>query len=75
MCGFLAGEGLYNPLIATLPRMLKLDARKGASRDWVESSVGFAASELTKGRFASSNLMSRLSELLLVEVCATIHRR
>jgi len=67
VCGFLAGEGLYNPLIATLPRMLKLDARKGASRDWVESSVRFAASELTKGRLASSNLMSRLSELLLVE--------
>jgi hypothetical protein len=41
VCGFLAGEGLYNPLIATGPRMLKLDARKGASRDWVESSVQF----------------------------------
>jgi AraC-like DNA-binding protein len=67
VCGFLAGEGLYNPLIATLPRMLKLDAREGASRDWVEASVRFAASELTKGRIASSNVMSRLSELLLVE--------
>jgi AraC-like DNA-binding protein len=57
----------HNPLIATLPRMLKLDARQGASRDWVEASVRFAASELTKGRIASSNVMSRLSELLLVE--------
>jgi AraC-like DNA-binding protein/mannose-6-phosphate isomerase-like protein (cupin superfamily) len=67
VCGFLASEDLHNPLIATLPRVLKLDVRQGASRDWVEASVRFAASELTKGRFASSNVMSRLSELLLVE--------
>jgi AraC-like DNA-binding protein len=37
------------------------------SRDWVEASVRYAASELTAGRFASSSLMSRLSELLFVE--------
>ncbi len=67
VCGFLASEDLYNPLIATLPRVLKLDVRQGTSRDWVEASVRFAASELTKGRFASSNVMSRLSELLFVE--------
>ena len=67
VCGFLASEELYNPLIATLPRILKLDVRQGASRDWVEASVRFAASELTEGRFASSSVMSRLSELLFVE--------
>ena len=66
VCGFLASE-LYNPLIATLPRMLKVDVRQGASRDWVEASVRFAASELTTGKRASSSVMSRLSELLLVE--------
>src|SRR5690606_27487150 len=55
------------PLISSLPRMLKLGIRDGTSRDWVEASVRFAAEELTKGRFASSNLMSRLSETLLVE--------
>ncbi len=67
VCGFLASEDIYNPLIATLPRMLKLDIRRGASRDWVEASVRFAARELAAGRFASSDIMSRLSELLLVE--------
>jgi len=67
VCGFLASDDIHNPLIATLPRMLKLDIRRGASRDWVEASVRFAARELAAGRFASSDIMSRLSELLFVE--------
>jgi AraC-like DNA-binding protein len=67
VCGFLSSEDLYNPLIAALPRMLKLDVAKGTSRDWVDASVRFAACELTEGRFASSSVMSRLSELLFVE--------
>jgi AraC-like DNA-binding protein len=67
VCGFLSSEDLYNPLIAALPRMLKLDVEQGTSRDWVDASVRFAASELTEGRFAASSVMSRLSELLFVE--------
>jgi len=67
VCGFLATEQVHNPLIATLPAQLKLDIREGASRDWVEASVRFAASELATGKFASSPIMSRLSELLFVE--------
>ena len=67
VCGFLGSQDVYNPVIAALPRILKLDLREGASRDFVDASVRFAASELTLGRFASSSLMSRLSELLFVE--------
>jgi AraC-like DNA-binding protein len=67
VCGFLASELHYNPLIATLPKILKLDIREGASRDWIEASVRFAADELVRGGIASSGVMSRLSELLLVE--------
>jgi len=67
VCGFLASEEAYNPLIATLPKALKLDFRESASREWVEASVRFAAKELMEGRFASSDVLSRLSELLLVE--------
>jgi AraC-like DNA-binding protein len=67
VCGFLGSEDTYNPLIATLPRILKLDVREGVSREWVEASVRYAAGELTAGRFASSSLMARLSELLFVE--------
>jgi hypothetical protein len=39
VCGFLSSEDLYNPLIAALPRMLKLDVAQGTSRDWVDASV------------------------------------
>ncbi|MBR7618949.1 AraC family transcriptional regulator [Phenylobacterium sp. 20VBR1] len=67
VCGFLGSEETYNPLIAALPRVLKLDITEGVSRDWVEASVRYAASELTTGKLASSGLMSRLSETLFVE--------
>lgn len=67
VCGFLATEEAHNPLIDALPIMLKLDVRQGASRDWVEASMRFAARELTAGNFGSSHVMSRLSELLFVE--------
>jgi AraC-like DNA-binding protein len=67
VCGFLASEDGYNALIASLPRVLKLDFRETASRDWVEASVRFAARELSEGQLASSAVMSRLSELLFIE--------
>jgi AraC-like DNA-binding protein len=67
MCGFLASAASYNPLFHTLPRVLKVDIRDAASREWIEASVRFAAHELTKGRLASSSVMSRLSESLLTE--------
>jgi Cupin len=47
--------------------LLRLDISKAASRDWVETSVRFAAAEFARGRLASSSVMSRLSEVLLVE--------
>jgi AraC-like DNA-binding protein len=67
ICGFLGSEETYNPLIAALPRVLTLDLRGGMSRDWIETSVRFAAGELAAGRMASSGVLSRLSETLLVE--------
>ncbi len=67
VCGFLATQDDYNPLIAALPRLLVLNVADAASRDWIEASVRFAARELTEGRLASSSVLSRLSETLLVE--------
>lgn len=67
VCGFLGSAAAYNPLLSSLPKMLTLDLRQGTARDWIEASVRFAASELAEGRLASSSVMSRLSEVLLVE--------
>jgi AraC-like DNA-binding protein len=67
VCGFLGSEEEHNPLLAGLPRVLKLDIKQAASREWIEASVRFAARELSEGQFPSSSMNSRLSELLLVE--------
>ena len=67
VCGFLASEDSYNPLFSTLPKALKIDVRGGASREWIEASVRFAANELAEGRLASSSVLTRLSESLLTE--------
>lgn len=67
VCGFLSGDDACNPLIATLPRLLKVDIREATSRDWIEASIRFAAGELTRGRVAAPGVMSRLAELLFVE--------
>lgn len=67
VCGFLATEDRFNPLISALPRLLKVNIAEGVSRDWIESSVRFAAQQMMKGEVASSPVMGRLSELLFAE--------
>ena len=67
VCGFLASEEKYNPLICTLPKLIKIDIRYGTSRELIEASVRFAAGELANGQLASSSALVRLSELLLTE--------
>ena len=67
VCGFLGTVGMPSPVIANLPRLLKVDIRAATSRDWIEASVRFAGNELTSGRPPSPVVASRLSELLLIE--------
>ena len=66
LCGFLSSDD-YNPLLATLPKLLTIDVEALGSANWIESSMRFALAELARGHPASSNVMSRLSELLLIE--------
>ena len=67
ICGFLATEERRNPLLSSLPPLLKVNIGEGVSRDWIESSVRFAAQEMCRGEVASSPIMGRLSELLFAE--------
>jgi AraC-like DNA-binding protein len=67
ICGFLATEEQRNPLLSSLPPLLKVNIRDGVSRDWIESSVRYAAEGLRHGAVASSPVMGRLSELLFAE--------
>ncbi|WP_119388364.1 AraC family transcriptional regulator [Taklimakanibacter lacteus] len=68
ICGFLATEDRHNSLLASLPRLLKVNITEGVSRDWVESSVRFVAQELGRSEEASTSpAVGRLSELLFAE--------
>ncbi len=67
LCGFLGSETSFSPLLASLPRVLKLDVRATASGAWIESSYRFAVSELAAGRIGSATVITKLSELLFVE--------
>jgi AraC-like DNA-binding protein len=67
LCGFLGSEIPFSPLLASLPRVLKLDVRATASGAWIESSFRFAVSEIAAGRIGSTTVITKLSELLFVE--------
>jgi AraC-like DNA-binding protein len=67
LCGFLGSEISFSPLLASLPRVLKLDVRATASGSWIESSFRFAVSEIAAGRVGSATVITKLSELLFVE--------
>ena len=68
MCGFLAvDEVLSNPLLASLPRLFKVDVRNGSGSAWLESSLRFAAEEAAVSRAGGATVLAKLSELLFVE--------
>ena len=68
VCGFLAcDEVLSNPLLASLPRIFKVDVRNGSGSAWIESSLRFAAEEAAVSRAGSATVLAKLSELLFVE--------
>ncbi|MDQ6432504.1 cupin domain-containing protein [Mesorhizobium sp. LHD-90] len=67
VCGFLGSAEHRNPLIATLPRALKVDMVGAGSSEWIEASLGFALKGLREGKIGSSTIMSKLSELMFVE--------
>jgi AraC family transcriptional regulator, alkane utilization regulator len=68
VCGFLAcDEVLSNPLLASLPRIFKVDVRNGSGTAWLESSLRFAAEEAAVSRAGGATVLAKLSELLFVE--------
>src|SRR5437868_13337162 len=68
ICGFLgcaSAEG--NPVISTLPSMLKLNVEQGGAAEWIRSTFQYAAEEVAAGRPGSETVLAKLSELLFVE--------
>lgn len=68
ICGYLgcaSAEG--NPVISTLPPLLKLNVEQGGAGEWIRSTFQYAAEEVSAGRPGSGTVLAKLSELLFVE--------
>ncbi len=68
ICGFLGYDSSDgNPMISTLPSLLKLKAERGGAAEWIRSTFQYAAEEVAAGRPGSETVLAKLSELLFVE--------
>jgi AraC-like DNA-binding protein len=68
ICGFLGCDRPNgNPLISSLPTLLKLDVKQAGAAEWIRSSFQYAARELAAGRPGSETVLAKLSELLFAE--------
>jgi AraC-like DNA-binding protein len=68
VCGFLGGRALINPLLSSLPPMLKVSLADIPGGDWIGRSFTYAATDLANGGPGAATVMSKMSELLFVEV-------
>ena len=68
ICGFLGCDSAKgNPVISTLPSVLKLNVKQGNAAEWIRSTFQYAAEEVAAGRPGSKTVLAKLSELLFVE--------
>lgn len=67
VCGYLGGDSGQNPLIASLPPMLTLNAAETPGGAWIAQSFSFAAKELAGESVGAASVIARLSELMFVE--------
>ena len=68
VCGFLGcASAIGNPVISTLPPLLKLNVEQGGAGEWIRSTFQYAAEEVSAGRPGSETVLAKLSELLFVE--------
>jgi len=69
ICGFLGCDALpFNPVLATLPRLLPLRPAAASGRDRLATLVEFAVGEAQEQRAGRRSILLRLSELMFVEV-------
>jgi len=68
VCGFLACDGrLAEPILLSLPRLLKVSMRDAGTAAWVRSSIRYSVAESASARPGSAIVLARLSEVLFAE--------
>jgi AraC-like DNA-binding protein len=69
LCGFFGCDARpFNPLLASLPRLMRLTHAAGSSRETLSGFVTLALAEAEGGQPGGQALLERLSEMLFVEV-------
>ncbi|HEY7296948.1 MAG TPA: AraC family transcriptional regulator [Xanthobacteraceae bacterium] len=68
VCGFLGSASAQgNPVISSLPPVLRLNLEQGGAAEWIRSTFQYAAEEVSAGRPGSETVLAKVSELLFVE--------
>jgi AraC-like DNA-binding protein len=67
ICGFVGCDAPHNPLVGTLPVLLRLNVREGPGGGWIGESFRRAAEEFATGGIGSATVLGKLAELLFVE--------
>lgn len=68
VCGYLACDsGLFDTLLAALPRVMIVDMNKGPGAQWLTSSIRFSLAEAAEPRAGAGTVLAKLSELMFVE--------
>jgi AraC-like DNA-binding protein len=69
VCGFLGCDARpFNPLLASLPRVLHARDRDGPSGGWLSKLMEMAEQEARSPRPGGEGVLARLSELMFVEI-------
>jgi len=69
VCGFLGCDARpFNPLLASLPRVLRASDRDRARGGWLSRFVEVAESEAQSSRPGGEGVLARLAELMFVEI-------
>ena len=69
VCGFLGCDATpFNPLLASLPRMLRLQGAAAGADSWVSMFLRSAADESNRRRPGGEAVLERMSEMMFVDV-------
>ena len=69
VCGFLACDSRpFNPLLDTLPPVIKVGDPEGSDQGWLGQFIRFAIVESAEKRAGGESVLAKLSELMFIEV-------
>jgi AraC-like DNA-binding protein len=69
VCGYLACDAKpFNPLLEALPPMLKAGGPQRNDNGWLGQFIHFAVAEVAEKRAGSESVLTKLSELMFIEV-------